>query len=125
MYMCRYILFLEFYFFYFCDKLVLLFCTLFCTFNVIRTEMATSKIYLDALRMTDSFGVIKILVIHNRVQRMYSKCIKIKESDFKKFQSQVTEDGLSSKVKNEETILFSAYFMERHCFVKRNLRDIY
>ncbi|HLO42914.1 MAG TPA: tyrosine-type recombinase/integrase [Leadbetterella sp.] len=66
--------------------------------------MATSKIYLDTRRMTDNFGVIKILVIHNRVQRMYSTGIKIKESDFKKFQSQVTEDGLSGKVKNEETI---------------------
>jgi integrase len=52
----------------------------------------------------DGFGIIKILVIHNRIQRMYSTGVKIKEEDFKKFQSHVTEDGLSGKVKNEELI---------------------
>ncbi len=66
--------------------------------------MATSKIYLDSRRNMDGFGIIKILVIHNRIQRMYSTGVKIKEEDFKKFQSYVTEDGLSGKVKNEELI---------------------
>ena len=66
--------------------------------------MATSKIYLDSRRNMDGFGIIKILVIHNRIQRMYSTGVKIKEDDFKKFQSYVTEDGLSGKVKNEELI---------------------
>ena len=66
--------------------------------------MATSKIYLDSRRNNDGFGIIKILVIHNRIQRMYSTGVKIKEDDFKKFQTYVTEDGLSGKVKNEELI---------------------
>jgi integrase len=54
--------------------------------------------------MIYGLGIIKILVIHDRSQRMYSTSIKIKEDDFRKFQSLVTVDGLSGKVKNEETI---------------------
>jgi integrase len=83
--------------------------------------MATSKIYLDTRRMTDNFGVIKILVIHNRVQRMYSTGIKIKENDFKKFQSQVTEDGLSGKVRNEETIYLFNILYGKALFDKEEL----
>ncbi|MDP1817359.1 MAG: tyrosine-type recombinase/integrase [Leadbetterella sp.] len=83
--------------------------------------MATSKIYLDTRRMTDNFGVIKILVIHNRVQRMYSTGFKIKENDFKKFQSQVTEDGLSGKVKNEETIYLFNILYGKALFGKEEL----
>lgn len=83
--------------------------------------MATSKIYLDTRRMTDGFGIIKILVIHDRSQRMYSTGIKIKQDDFKKFQSQVTEDGLSGKVKNEEIIYLFNMLYGKALFGKKEL----
>jgi hypothetical protein len=73
--------------------------------------LATSKIYLDTRRMIDGFDIIKILVIHDRSQRMSFTGIKNKQDDFEKFQSQATEDGISGKVKNEGKIcLFNKLF---------------
>jgi integrase len=76
--------------------------------------MATTKLYLDTRRNQNGDGIIKILIIHERVQRMYTTGIKISSENYKKFESSINADGLSGKVKNQEfkelyKILYDGY----------------
>lgn len=76
--------------------------------------MATVNLFLDTRRNNDGFGLIKINVTHNRVQRLYTTGIKIDRQNFEKFTNSIGPSGLSGKVKNEAFIdlynrLFGSY----------------
>jgi integrase len=63
--------------------------------------MATVKTFLDTRKCIDKTGFVKVIITHNRTQRLYTTNIKIETSEWAKFQKGITKDGLSGKVKNQ------------------------
>ncbi len=74
--------------------------------------MTTTKTYLDTRSIKDNQGIIKIMVIHNRMHRLFSTGIKISVEDWEKFTQNITKDGLNGRIKNEEFIELYAKLYE-------------
>jgi integrase len=65
-------------------------------------SQATVNIFLDKRKIELGYGIVKIRMTHNRVQRDYSTKIKVKESVYSKLN--VSNNLLDKRVKDPETI---------------------
>ncbi|AWV98501.1 tyrosine-type recombinase/integrase [Arcticibacterium luteifluviistationis] len=66
--------------------------------------MAKATLFFDKRKNKSGKGTVKILVTHERTQRLYSTKIQVEEIVWKKLQKNVNVNGLSSRIKEEAYI---------------------
>lgn len=66
--------------------------------------MASATFFFDKRNIKDGKGSVKVLITHNRKQRMYSTNIQVKETTWAKLQKNISPNGLSNRV-SDPTII--------------------
>ena len=84
--------------------------------------MATVSLFFDKRRNKEGKGTVKVIISHERKQRLYSTRIQIEDEIWHKLQKNITANGLSSRIREEAFIeLYNKLYQSYEEFGKETL----
>ncbi|SOE23182.1 Site-specific recombinase XerD [Spirosomataceae bacterium TFI 002] len=84
--------------------------------------MATASLYFDKRGNKGSLGTVKVMVTHERKQRLYTTKIQLEDSVWEKLNKNITKNGLSNRIKEEAYLeLYEILYLDYDEFGEKKL----